>query len=155
MCNVFDVARYILEEVGEVSTMKLQKLCYYSLVEGLISTPKLVLFKERFEAWANGPVCRELWNVHKGHFSITKTMIPKNLLSNDISLAYKKCVNKVISKYGTMEAEILSELTHKEKPWMDAIKNVNTSSNSNKTITHKAIIDYYSGKRNGQIRVAH
>jgi len=41
MSNVFDVAKYILSALGEVSTMKLQKLCYYSLVEGLIS-PKHV-----------------------------------------------------------------------------------------------------------------
>lgn len=30
MATVFDVAQYILEKTGKISTMKLQKLCYYS-----------------------------------------------------------------------------------------------------------------------------
>lgn len=30
MANVFDTAKYILEQSGPMSTMKLQKLCYYS-----------------------------------------------------------------------------------------------------------------------------
>ncbi len=30
MANVFDTAKHILEQSGSVSTMKLQKLCYYS-----------------------------------------------------------------------------------------------------------------------------
>lgn len=30
MANVFDVAAYILEKEGEMTTMKLQKLCYYA-----------------------------------------------------------------------------------------------------------------------------
>ncbi len=30
MANVFDTAKYILEQKGDMSTMKLQKLCYYS-----------------------------------------------------------------------------------------------------------------------------
>ena len=32
MANVFDTAKYILEQSGSMSTMKLQKLCYYSQV---------------------------------------------------------------------------------------------------------------------------
>jgi uncharacterized phage-associated protein len=145
MCNVFDVAKYILSEVGEVSTMKLQKLCYYSLVEGLISKDRVVIFHNKFEAWANGPVCRDLWNVHKGHFSINKGMIPNSLLSkNKIPLPYKRCINLAIEKYGSMSGAELSDLTHKEKPWIDAIGDVNSAKNSSHVITHKAIIEFYS-----------
>ena len=70
MANVFDVAKYILEKMGTMSTMKLQKLCYYAQVWSLVwdDTP---LFKEEFEAWANGPVCRELFFKTKGQFSVS------------------------------------------------------------------------------------
>jgi uncharacterized phage-associated protein len=147
MCNVFDVAKYILSEVGEVSTMKLQKLCYYSLVEGLISQQQTVIFRNKFEAWANGPVCRDLWNVHKGHFSINKGMIPDVMLSKKkIPLSYKNYLNLAIEKYGSMTGTELSELTHREKPWRDAIGDVNSAKNSCRIITHKAIIDFYSSK---------
>ena len=33
MANVFDVAKYILEKLGTLSTMKLQKLCYNNLTD--------------------------------------------------------------------------------------------------------------------------
>lgn len=60
MANVFDVAKYILEVKGTMSTMKLQKLCYYAQAWSLVWDDK-PLFGEEFEAWANGPVCRELF----------------------------------------------------------------------------------------------
>ena len=56
MANVFDVAKYILQRTGKISTWKLQKLCYYSQAWTLAWTGK-PLFEEEFEAWRNGPVC--------------------------------------------------------------------------------------------------
>jgi len=148
MCSVFDVAKYILSEIGgDVSTMKLQKLCYYSLVEGLISPEQVAIFSNKFEAWANGPVCRDLWNVHKGHFSINARMIPNSLLSKKkIPLSYKGYINSAIVEYGTMTGAELSEKTHKEKPWLDAIGDPCTPKNSNRVISHKSIIDFYKHK---------
>lgn len=146
MYNVFDVAKYILSEIGEMSTMKLQKLCYYSLVEGLIADEPVVMFKNKIEAWANGPVCRELWNVHKGAFYINKSMIKDDDLSNskDIPIQYKNYINIVLEKYGKMSGAELSEKTHGEKPWIDAIKNINSSKNSTSIISHKALVEFYS-----------
>lgn len=109
MANIFDVAKYILTEIGGVSTMKLQKLCYYSLVESLRRDPEQPLFRERFEAWANGPVCRELFDVHKGKFTVNKAMIPNKLLSDDFSSEDAKIVSEVIEKYGVFSGAELSE----------------------------------------------
>ena len=36
VANVFDVAKYILEKEGKLSTMKLQKLCYYCQAWSLV-----------------------------------------------------------------------------------------------------------------------
>ncbi len=36
MATVFDVAKYILEKNSEMSTMKLQKLCYYAQAWSLV-----------------------------------------------------------------------------------------------------------------------
>ena len=70
MANIFDTAKYILEKTGEMSTMKLQKLCYYAQAWSLVwdDTP---LFTEDFQAWANGPVCPELFYKTQGQFSVT------------------------------------------------------------------------------------
>ena len=65
MATVFDVAKYILEQLGPLSTMKLQKLCYYAQAWSL-AWDEEPLFPHEFEAWVNGPVCRELFIAIKG-----------------------------------------------------------------------------------------
>ena len=47
MASVFDVAKYILKQAGEMSTWKLQKLCYYSQAWSLAWTEH-ELFSEEF-----------------------------------------------------------------------------------------------------------
>lgn len=145
MANVFDVAKYILSEIGEISTMKLQKLCYYSYVENLIknNTP---LFHEKFEAWVNGPVCRDLWNIHKGKFYITKSEIQNNLLSKTgLCEDDKNIINNVIEEYSSLSGAQLSEKTHKEQPWIDAIRGDTASvKNTRHIISDDSIKKFYS-----------
>ena len=57
--SVFDVAAYILDKLGPISTIKLQKLVYYCQAWSLVWDEE-PLFSERIEAWVNGPVVREL-----------------------------------------------------------------------------------------------
>lgn len=58
MATVFDVAKYILDRCSEMSTWKLQKLCYYSQAWHLAWTEKSI-FGEDFEAWR---MVRYVWN---------------------------------------------------------------------------------------------
>ncbi len=62
MAQVADVAAYILEKCGPMTAMKLQKLVYYSQAWHLVWTEK-PLFDNRIEAWANGPVVWELYDL--------------------------------------------------------------------------------------------
>ena len=55
MMTVLDVAAYILERQGSMTTMKLQKLVYYCQAWSLVWDER-PLFDESIEAWANGPV---------------------------------------------------------------------------------------------------
>ncbi|MDC7291062.1 DUF4065 domain-containing protein [Blautia schinkii] len=74
MANVFDTAKYILEQSGTMSTMKLQKLCYYSQAWSLVwdDSP---LFNEDFQAWTNGPVCSELFFKTQGKYSVSTRQV--------------------------------------------------------------------------------
>ena len=49
MANAIDVAAYILEQTGSVTTMKLQKLVYYAQVRYLVMNGRS-LFEDRIEA---------------------------------------------------------------------------------------------------------
>ena len=76
MANIFDVSEYILTSIGDqISTMKLQKLCYYAQAWSL-AWGKGALFSEDFYKWENGPVCPKLFYVHQGEFYISQDGIP-------------------------------------------------------------------------------
>ncbi|MGH2922383.1 MAG: Panacea domain-containing protein, partial [Gaiellaceae bacterium] len=54
-----------------MDTWKLQKLLYYCQVWHLVWEGK-PLFSERIEAWSNGPVVRDIYDAHRGVFSVER-----------------------------------------------------------------------------------
>lgn len=117
MASVFDVAKYILQKKGEISTWKLQKLCYYSQAWSVAWTDEPI-FDEEFEAWKNGPVCRALFNEHRGMY-----MINEDGIKGDAScLSEDQCetIDVVLDAYGDMAPYDLREQTHNEDPWINA-----------------------------------
>ena len=139
---VFDTARYILEKLGSMSTMKLQKLCYYSQAWSLV-WDDTELFSEEFEAWANGPVCKELYDATRGMFTVTAKDEPGD--SNNLSENQKDSINLVLDYYAKHNAQWLSQLTHMEDPWLQARVNVPAGESSSNIITKESMALYYGG----------
>ena len=142
MASVFDTAKYILEKRGELSTMKLQKLCYYAQAWSLV-WDDAPLFEADFEAWANGPVCAELYNYSRGKFSVS----PKEMTGSSANLTanQKESIDKVLDYYGDKNAQWLSQLTHMEDPWQEARNNLPSESRSGAIITKESMAMYYGG----------
>ncbi len=139
MATVLDVAQYILEKVGCISTWKLQKLVYYSQAWHLVWTDK-PLFQEKIEAWANGPVSPDLYQAHKGNYSVSSINGGK---SKNISTSNKKMIDKVVSYYKGYNGQQLSDLTHSELPWKNAREGLSIQERSSKEITKAALAEYY------------
>ena len=141
MTNVFDVAKYILEQLGVMSTWKLQKLCYYAQAWELAWTEK-PLFPEDFQAWRNGPVCRELFDAHKNKFSIQASDLP---YGNSALLTEEKKsdIDIVLQDYGHMQPYELREQTHSEDPWIDARGGIPDQANCETIIPQSAMAYYY------------
>lgn len=146
MASIVKTAKYILEKMGTMSTMKLQKLCYYSQAWTL-AWDEVPLFNEDFEAWANGPVCRSLFDLHKGKFLISADDLPESSEAECLSDSERANINKVLEFYGDKEGHWLSELTHKERPWKEARQKANVlpGDSCNEIITKESIEDYYAG----------
>lgn len=143
MADVLQLAKYILDKLGAMTTMKLQKLCYYCQAWSLAwdETP---LIDEEFEAWANGPVCPKLYNAHKGLFTVT----PNNL-DVDYHGVFNEnqidTINKVLEFYGNKEPHWLSELTHLENPWKHARIGYAPGERCNIIIKKESMQEYYGG----------
>lgn len=116
MANVYDVAEYILRKHGEMTTMKLQKLVYYSQAWSLVWDEE-PLFPEAIEAWANGP----------GRLTETQ----------------RGTIDNVLKFYGERTSQWLSDLTHQEAPWKDARADVPPGDPSSAVISHAALAEYY------------
>lgn len=140
MVDVTDVAKYILEQSGQMTTMKLQKLCYYSQAWSLVWDEK-PLFNNEIQAWANGPVCPDLYQLHKGKFRIVADELPGD--SKNLSQDEKDTIDAVLNFYGKMGAWELSNLTHNESPWKDARGDTPQGARCNTQITEDAMSEYY------------
>lgn len=139
--SVRDVAEYILQKQGSMTTMKLQKLVYYAQAWSLVWDER-PLFREDIQAWANGPVTPELYLVHRGQFRIAE--IPDGHPENLDDLA-RETIDAILDYYGSRPAHWLSELTHMEDPWLMARQGLDIGERGSRTITHAALLEYYDG----------
>jgi uncharacterized phage-associated protein len=143
MNTVFDIAKYVLSELGELPTMKLQKLCYYCQAWSLAWDGK-PLFEEDFEAWANGPICPELFQKHKGVFRVREQLlsdIPARRHGED----ELETMKTVIRDYGDLSPYDLSEMIHQEKPWRETRKGIPPGYPCERVIPKELMREYYSG----------
>lgn len=139
MSAVDDVAAAFLAELGPMSTMKLQKLCYYAQAWSLAcdDTP---LFDEPIEAWKNGPVVRSLWQQRRGHRRVA------DWPSGDASQLSDRTRARVLQtckQYGHLDGDTLSDLSHLEGPWNVTRDGLPENADSNEPIRPEVMAEYY------------
>lgn len=139
MASVHDVAAYILRKQGRMSTWKLQKLAYYSQAWHLVWDEE-PLFPEPIEAWANGPVVRDLYSEHRGRFVVDSW--PAGKISN-LKKSERESIDAVLKLYGKKSGHWLSELTHQEPPWREARNGLQPGQRGAREIKLGAMVDYY------------
>ena len=139
--SAHDVAAYILRREGGMSAMKLQKLVYYSQAWHLVWDEQ-PLFTEQIQAWANGPVVYELFDTHRGQFSVSGQWPRGN--PDALSPSERQTVDIICEHYGKLNGQALSALTHSEAPWRDARGSLPATARSNALITQAALADFYS-----------
>jgi uncharacterized phage-associated protein len=142
MAHVQDVAAYILGKQGCMTAMKLQKLCYYSYGYHLAWEERR-LFPERFEAWANGPVCPELYGLHRGRLQLGPGDVSGD--PGEMDDGERESVDLVLGAYGGLSAHQLSAMTHREPPWVDARTRAGAAplERSNERLDDEEIFEYF------------
>ena len=129
-------------EFGDLlSNLKLQKLCYYAAgviaaVRGNDSAP---LFAADLEAWQHGPVIPELYHKFKefgsGDIPHIEAFDPDSIDKNDTQI-----LDDVYNYYGQYSAWKLRNMTHEERPWIDAFKR------DDKIITIPELRDFFANE---------
>lgn len=139
--TIFDVAKYILKKQGSMSAMKLQKLAYYSQAWSLV-WDESALFANRIEAWANGPVIPDLYELHKGMYQVDFDVVDGKG-ETQLTEAQKETIDLVLEAYGKKSAQWLSDQTHSEPPWQGAREGLSDSERSSREITLASMAEYY------------
>lgn len=141
MATAHDVAAEIVAICGSMSAMKLQKLVYYSQAWALVWDDEPI-FLEKIEAWANGPVVVELYERHKGQFTISSWTDGNG---DNLQRKFRETIKAVCTHYGKFNAQQLSDLTHSEEPWIQAREGLAPGERGNHEITLASMSEYYSG----------
>ena len=124
MAKAIEVARYLVhraaaeEEPEFLTHLRIQKLLYY--VQGWsLANRKQPMFSERIEAWTNGPVVRDVYPYFARHGSLP---IPPSEVPEPTGLTDPEAefIESVWNAYKKFSAWSLREMTHAEKPWVDA-----------------------------------
>lgn len=142
--SVFDVAKFILNELGTISAIKLQKLVYYCQVWYLVEYERKALFEEPIEAWINGPVVRSLYNDHRKQDFVS--FLSKGNIDN-LSNEQKNLIRKVLKYYKDKSILWLITHTHQEQPWLIARKGFRESERCENIITKDYIYSFYKDKK--------
>lgn len=137
--SAIDVAAFIVDRVGSTTTLKLQKLLYYSQAWSVVwdGGP---LFNDTIQAWRDGPVVPDVWRANAGAFRIGA--MPGGDPSK-LSPAQRDTVDEVIAFYGRHDGEWLSELTHRERPWRAARRGLADDAPSSNAITPEMLREFY------------
>ncbi len=126
-----------------MSTWKLQKLCFYSQAWSLAWVNKS-LFEEDFQAWSSGPVCPELYEVHRGLFMVTLDDIPEPLEAQPgLNEEQSETIDRVLDLYGDWEPYELRQQTHEEDPWKAARGDTKNGDPCEAVISKDSMGEYY------------
>ncbi len=139
MPTAHDVARHILS-LRAMTAMKMQKLAYYSQAWHLAREGR-PLFDEPVEAWVNGPVVRDLYEAHRGQFSLSSWPLGD---VDQLTPRQRKLIDEIVATYGKRSASWLSDLTHSEEPWRKAREGLPDNVRSSAVIDPEFMRDFYT-----------
>lgn len=125
MANIIDVAKFVLDESTrtsrpEVSTMKLQKICYFVQGWYLAINNGRPMFTEDFYAWKHGPVSTVLYDFCEDKVSVTTDSVEFAGVTPNLSEYQKDFISKVFAACEPYTGLQLADMTSHHEAWKNA-----------------------------------
>ena len=147
--SAVDIAAHLIrlaaieEEPDLLSPMRLQKLLYY--VQGwALAELDQPAFADSIEAWRHGPVVPEVYSRFK---EFGKSVIPIDAVEDpNLSEFERELVDQVWDAYKRCSATALSEMTHRELPWIEAREGLMDNDHSKREIRTESIRSFFAQK---------
>ena len=145
--DIFNVAKFFLNIVDRdsgstITPLKLQKILYYA--QGYyLALNDIELFDEDFQAWAHGPANPDIYEEYKKYgFESIDAPNEKPIFEENIV----DFLNSIWNTFGIYDGKYLEELTHKEKPWLDARKGFKPGEACTEIITKESMKEFFKSK---------
>lgn len=135
------VIDYLLCRCEDITPLALQKALYY--IQGFFyAFNEDYLFDEDCEAWAHGPVYRDIYYRYKLY---RFDPIEGGGICNDEDLVnYEKAIiDSVIKNLCCYSGKILERFTHTETPWLKTRGDLHSTESSDRIIDKKDISEYF------------
>lgn len=138
------VARYILWRADDITPLALQKLLYYAQAFFYALFGE-ILFPDPCQAWARGPVYPDIYYKYKdyGYNPIDKPTEQFRESFNELTTREISLLNAVIDIFGAYSGSVLRDITHKERPWLEARGNLLPGDRSCTVIDQNEINAYF------------
>jgi len=151
--KAMDVANWFIsqfdKESGDVIThLKVQKLLYFSEAWCQVLLDK-ELFTENIEAWAHGPVVREVFDQFNG-----SGWQPLDTTTEEITEFDEDVFDvllQVMEAYGDVSAKTLEHLTHQDRPWKETRGSLPPEARCSNIISKDSIKAYFTEKYSDQL----
>ena len=137
--SAHDVAAAVIECLGPVDALKLQKLVFLAAGEYMALTGQ-PMFEEPVEAWDCGPVVHTVYVAYKnteGRESIKAARKGDPAKLNGVA---RSCVESVVLRFGSVTGPELIRFTHDMDPWADTYR----PGSYRTPIDNQAIYDYFA-----------
>lgn len=126
MISATDLSNYIVLEAYQrgkpITQLKLQKILYY--IQGKhLALYRKPLFPEDIEAWAYGPVVREVYIKYVSCGALPLKPDSRDSLPS-LTQSEKECVDSVLDEKLSYAASTLVGMTHSEAPWLEHAEEV-------------------------------
>ena len=135
--------RYLLLMTSEITPLALQKLLYFA--QGFKKAfSDIFMFEEACEAWAHGPVYRDVYHKYKeyGYNPIEEyDLTYENIYLTDDE---KDLIDHIILYFGCYSGKILENMTHSEEPWRAARRGLVDGERSERVIEKQDIDAYFT-----------
>lgn len=150
-----NIAKYFILRAthdGElISPLKMQKMVYFAYVVYLLQKKgKNKLFQEKIEAWPSGPVVPSLYKELKKYGSGPIERDFADISIEEFEKKYssiKKLLDEVYEYCQRLTAFQLVEITHNERSWIEARKNLEPHEPSNKQLNDTDILEEYDKQK--------
>lgn len=149
-----NITKYILYRCSfdgdAVTNLRMQKLLYFVYVWHLVKLGS-PCFKEKFQAWPNGPVLPSIYNELKkfgtqeidSDFSGIETEQDLKKLEKAIGTKTKELVDEVYEEYAMFTPFGLVVLSHEEVAWKNARKGLGVTESSKNELQDKNILSQH------------